>query len=87
MSPKTLDGEPWAVSLALWGYELRGDILETTAFIAEGGDDRNGKPLWDHPEWLEGWYRNTGPNAEPYIPPLHRALPYAPGSPWAESAP
>jgi len=73
------------LAIALWGYDLRGrDVLEVTARIAEGGDDLNGPPLWDHPEWLDGWYRD----GEPWTPPFHRALPYAPDGPWnAKSAP
>jgi hypothetical protein len=74
------DLEP-TVAFVLWGYDLRGrDVLETAAFVAEGNSDMNGRPLWDHPEWLDGWLLN----GTPYKPPLHRALPYAPGSPWSE---
>lgn len=75
-----LAGEPWDISVALWGYEIRGDILEVTALISEGWDDRNGKPLWDHPEWLDNWYLD----GEPWTPPFHRALPYA-SEAWAEA--
>ncbi len=76
-----LDDISPTVAFAIWGYDLRGsDVLEVSAMIAEqGGDaDLNGPPLWDHPEWLTGWYRDD----KPYTPPLRRALPYAPGSAW-----
>lgn len=71
-------------AFTVWGYDLRGpDVLEVAARIAEegGNADLNGKPLWDHPEWLQGWYRD----GEPWVPPLHRALPYAPDSPWVSA--
>lgn len=70
-------------SLELWGYDLRGDVLEITARIAEegGNADLSGPPLWDHPEWPGGWFRNN----RPWTPPLHYALPYAPGGPWARN--
>ena len=68
----------FAVSVAIWGCELWGPgTLEVSARIAEegGNADLNGRPLWDHPEWLVGWYQD----GEPYTPPLHRALPYVGG--------
>jgi hypothetical protein len=83
MSDKLLDDLDPSIAFVLWGYDLRGDVLEVGASIAEGfGDtiDMNSTPLWDHPEWLEGWFRD----GQPYTPPLHHALPYVPGSPWAE---
>ena len=63
------------MAIAIWGYDVRGsDVLEPSARIAEegGNADLNGPPLWDHPEWLEGWYRD----GETYTPPFQRALPY-----------
>ena len=74
------DLDPTA-AFSIWGYDLRGpDVLEVSARIAEegGNADLNGRPLWDHPEWLEGWFRD----GVPWVPALHHALPYAPGQPW-----
>jgi hypothetical protein len=71
------------LAFAIWGYDLRGPgVLEISARIAEEGCDAdlNGRPLWDHPEWLEGWQLD----GKPYTPPLYRSLPYAPGSPWSD---
>ena len=72
------------VAIMIWGYDLRGPgILEVAARVAEegGNADLNGPPLWDHPEWLEGWVRN----GVQWTPPLHHALPYVPGSPWSQT--
>lgn len=46
-------------------------VTEFTASVAEG--EYTGSDLmWDHPEWLDGWWSD----GKPYTPPFVRALPW-----------
>jgi hypothetical protein len=68
--------------IRIGGYGLHGpDVLNLIAALAEGhGDfiDVNRVPIWDHPEWRQGWTRD----GEPYEPPFERALPYVGEGVW-----
>ena len=61
------------VQFALWGYALTGDMLETSALVAEGHAELvRGMGAWDHPI---GWFDASAVS--------HGDEPYRPPRPWS----